>query len=151
MVIKSQSHAVINSLPHYLYPLGVLTKISQFPQNSNFGLLLPPASEGWGRYCFHRCLSVHIQRRVLYLHPIILQLVTCPFWEYLVPVGEGVSQSQAGRGWRGGRWCMPVPDRRVPLSQEGIPNLRWGYGWGTPVPCGEGQGVPQPGQEKIVC
>ena len=21
--------------------------------------LLPPASEGWGRYCFHRCLSVH--------------------------------------------------------------------------------------------
>ena len=20
---------------------------------------LPPASEGWGRYCFHRCVSVH--------------------------------------------------------------------------------------------
>ena len=26
-----------------------------------YGLILslPPASEGWGRYCFHRCLSLH--------------------------------------------------------------------------------------------
>ena len=23
--------------------------------------LLPPASEGWGKYCFHRCLSVHTE------------------------------------------------------------------------------------------
>ena len=23
-------------------------------------LFLPPASEGWGRWCFHRCLSVHL-------------------------------------------------------------------------------------------
>ena len=23
----------------------------------HMGILLPPASKGWGRYCFHRCLS----------------------------------------------------------------------------------------------
>ena len=41
--------------------------------------LLPPASEGWGRYCFHRCLSVHIGG-----YPSIrffpLSLVPGPFW-----------------------------------------------------------------------
>ena len=33
-----------------------------------------------GRYCFHRCLSVHTGGGGLpYLHPIILPLVPCPF------------------------------------------------------------------------
>ena len=34
--------------------------------------------EGWGRYCFHRYLSVH--RWVPHLHPVILSLFPCPFW-----------------------------------------------------------------------
>ena len=39
-------------------------------------VLLPPASEGWGRYCFHRCLSVHTRGEVSHLHPIILGFFT---------------------------------------------------------------------------
>ena len=72
--------------------------------------LLPPASEGWGRYCFHRCVSVH--REGGEGHPC--SLVPGPF------LGERVAQSD--------------PRIEVPLRQPGP-----GQGYPIPCP-GPGQG-----------
>ena len=49
-------------------------------------IALPAASEGWGRYCFHRCLSVHGGYPSLSPRFSLRSLVPGPF--------QGVSQSQ---------------------------------------------------------
>ena len=68
-----------------------------------------------GRYCFHRCLSVHTGGGP-HLHLIILPLVPCPFWR--VPPVLG--------------WGIPQPGQDL-----GIPNL----GWGTPPQARTTEGV----------
>ena len=101
-----------------------------------------------GRYCFHRCLSVHTWG-VLHLCPIIIPLVPCPLWgsspvtgprslprrypsswSHVPSRGGAVPHSQTERG-------TPVPGGSLP--QEGSPwaRLGWGYplarsGWGYP-------------------
>ena len=42
--------------------------------------ILPLASKEWGRYCFHKCLSVYKEGAVPRLHPIILLLVHVLSW-----------------------------------------------------------------------
>ena len=87
----------------------------------NTVLFLPHASEGWGRYCFHRCLSVH--RGVPHIYPIISP-------SYNTPTG-------------------PLSFPGVPQSQLRHPHPR--TGWGTPAWPGPGlDGVtpPPPSQDR---
>ena len=82
---------------------------------------LPPASKGWGRYCFHRCVSVHRG---------------CPS-----PRWGGLPQS-----WPGGTGVPLQPGQDwIPPARTGVPP--WpGQDWGTPQP---GQGYPLP-QDRTV-
>ena len=104
---------------------------------------LPPASEGWGRYCFRRCLSVHRGAVTpstshntstgpmsslgglphLHLHTIILPLIPCPF--------HGVPH------------LHPIILPLVPCPFWGYPSPRWGD-WGTPQPGQDGVPPPPP-------
>ena len=118
-----------------------------------------PRTKYEGRYCFHRCLSVHTCRGGT---PSQVRMGDtqfpgqdggCPIpmsgWGYPIPrSGQGVPHSHVRTGgttsqvWMGG---TPIPglDRRVPYSRSGwgypIPGLDRGYphpksrsGWGTP-------------------
>ena len=77
-------------------------------------ILLPPASGGWGRYCFHRCVFVSAEYPMV-SGPIPLpwSLVPCPFWcgggGYLSPV-TGPVQSHVLVSARG------YPNLRMPLA-----------------------------------
>ena len=104
-----------------------LSQLSSSQKTVN--IFLPPASKGWGRYCFHRCLSVHTQGGVPHLHPIILPLVPCPFWGY--PSIWSQVPSLGGGGYLSPRWGIPqsqvggtlgYPLARTPPSLE-----RMGY------------------------
>ena len=84
---------------------------------------LPPTSEGWGRYCFRRCVSVRSWGRV----------------------GGGFTPSPS-YNTSTGPMSIPggVPSPSCRLG-EGYPNPRWGGGWHpslrwrcTSVPGGEG-------------
>ena len=103
---------------------------------------LPPASEGWGRYCFHRCLSVQTEGcprffpRSLVSGP--LRGVPNASW------GEGVPQFWLGvpQSWPGGTQDRGIPQ---PGQHWGNPRTALGYplpSWdsGTPL---AGTGVPQ--------
>ena len=99
------------------------------------GLL--PVSEGWGRYCFHRCVSVHTWGGQLphtlshntatgslsflgvpHLYPIIVPLVPCPFQG--VPSTRQRYPSPRCRGTQVPGRDTPVPGG-VPQSQvQGI-------------------------------
>ena len=100
-------------------------------------IFLPSACEGWGRYCFHRCLSVHN-------------------W---VPQSQVLSQVIGPRSFPGGypsprffpRSLVPGPFQGIPSPGWGVPQScqgvtqRWGTlsrsGWGTP-PAIIGLGYP---------
>ena len=115
---------------------------------------LPPASEGWGRYCFHRCLWLFTLRRVPLLLPIILPLVPCPFWGGLRPSHNtstgpmsfpGVPQLLFPGPLMGGGATI-VPKRVVPPRR----------GLGTPgqdrmgqPPASKGWVPHQPGQDGV--
>ena len=122
-------------------------------QNTN-DCFLPPVSEGWGRYCFHRCLSVHMGRG--YPSPSI-------FTRSLVPDSlRGEPQSQvlskvAGPGsflgatpvlLRGPGMRYPPIRTRVPLSTRiGLEYPLARSEWGTP----QGQGQAQGQVHKVLC
>ena len=76
-------------------------------------VLLPHTSKGWGRYCFHRCVSVNRGRGV--------PLLTGP-WSQVLSWGQGVPQS-------GPRTGVPPPP-----SQDHVPptptHPQTGYGAG---------------------
>ena len=102
---------------------------------------LPPASEGCGRYCFHRCLSVHTQR-----YPR-----SRFFSKSLVPgsFGGGVSQS-----WSGGypSPSQEVPqDRGTPLARTGLGYLPARTGLGPPPPFRTGLGYPGQDSRASIC
>ena len=93
-----------------------------------------------GRYCFHRCVSVHIWG-VPHLLPIILPLVPCPFWgvahfhPIILPLVPCL-------------FCM------VPPSWDGVPpaRSRWGYPrtwYGYHPPARTTKGVPA--MRQAVC
>ena len=91
--------------------------------------LLLPASEGWGGYCFHRCLSIPREYPSPRFFP--RSQVPCPFWGYPSP-GWGVPSSGPLGQERTG--VPPGQDRtRVPpkLGQDG---LHPGQDWSTPPP-----------------
>ena len=69
---------------------------------------LPPASERWGKYRFHRCLSVHREGGGSHLHLIILPLVPGPFLG-----GGGVPQP-----WQDG---IPLLSRSGRRGYPGLP------------------------------
>ena len=80
-------------------------------QSSFWQNLLPPASEGWRRYCFHRCVSVHIGRGGGYPSPRFFprSLLPGPFWKgYPSP-------------WFFAKSLVPGPF-------QGYPSLSWGGG-----------------------
>ena len=85
--------------------------------------LLPPSSQGWRRYCFPRCVSVHRGKGV----PLLTgpwSLVPGPFPGEWVPPGL-LSHILSGGGREGGR-------ERVP--QSGPPPPGHGPGQGYPLP-----------------
>ena len=108
---------------------------------------LPPASEGWGRYCFHRCVSVHWRRGSPVpgsfpgLWSQILSAGTVVpgsfpgLWSQIL--SQGVPQFQVlsqvsgpksfpGWGYHSPRW--PGLSRvGVPQSQPGCTSPSWGY------------------------
>ena len=140
-------------------------EISKDPSLEIFTARIP---KKWGRYCFHRYLSVH---RGEGGYPISITeyfrpLVPCPFLgvpQYLVPypfLGGYPLQSQWGRGvpiksWWGG---YPIQSQRggggITLAKLvwGTPyRTGWRYtpietGWGTP--CQDWMGYP-PQQDRM--
>ena len=96
--------------------------------------LFTTASEGWERYCFHRCLSIHIGGGGVergFPSPMFFPrpLVPGPSW--------GVAKSWPGwylsPGW--GYHIMGYPTARS--------------GWGTPCPSQVRIGYPLPGQDGV--
>ena len=87
---------------------------------------LPPASEGWGKYCFHRCVSVHKGTRVPQSQ--VLSLVSGPR-TFPVP---GSFPCFWSRSFPGG---TPVPagdtPERIGVSPAGT-GVPLGCHWGTP-------------------
>ena len=69
--------------------------------------LLPPASEGWGRYCFHRCVSVHTGGN--------------PYPSHNTPTGPMSSPTNLGQDWMGSHPGL-----------DGVPPVWDRIGWGTP-------------------
>ena len=94
-------------------------------------IYLPPSSEGWGRYCFHRCLSVHTW---VWGYPCLWSqvpsqpLVPRPFLVTPVP---GSFPDLSSRSFLGGG-STPVPG-----SFSDLWSLVPGPFWGTPVAGGE--------------
>ena len=100
--------------------------------------LLPPAFEGWGRYCFHRCVAVHAKWSTW-------SLVIGPF----PASGPMVSWGYPSARFFPGLWSQ-VLSQRYPIPRGaavpvGYPSLRQGEG--TAVPgrgvLVTGRGVPQ--------
>ena len=109
----------------------------KFWKQTEFGLcwhLLPPASEGWGKYWFHRCLSVH---KGEYPRPRFFPrlLVPGPFPGEGTPVPDGDTPVP---GSFPGSWSQVLFQGRVPQFQLGVPQFQPGIGyslgqdWGTP-------------------
>ena len=102
---------------------------------------LPPASEGWGKVIVSVCLSVHT-----HLHPIILQLVPCPFWvvpQWLVPGPfQGVPQPGPDKGG----YPSQVQTGGTPVRDGLTPPPRPGQDGGVPQ---SGMGYT-PGQDRRV-
>ena len=98
---------------------------------------LPPASEEWGRYYFHRCLSVHTWG---YPSPRFFprSLFLGPFWGKYHSPGQGIPQSSWGvlqdRGTptRTGLGYHPSQDRCTPGQDRTGVSL--GLDWGTSPP-----------------
>ena len=95
-----------------------------------------------GRYCFHKCLSVHTRGRgIPNLHPIILQPVPCPFQGGTPVTGPrslpGGGGTQARSRW--GRVPWPGPD--VGVRWPGPDGEYWGQvqTGGTPATSRWGQ------------
>ena len=66
---------------------------TNFVEYGQVASLLPPASEGWGRYCFHRCVSVCQQGVPHGLWSQVPSLISGP---RSFPGGGGVCQSCHG-------------------------------------------------------
>ena len=79
---------------------------------------LPSASKGWGRYCFHRCLSVHTPRRV--------------------PQSQVLSHASGPKSFLGqGTPVLSWPGVTPVPAGGGVPQGR-----GTPPPARTGLGYP---------
>ena len=110
---------------------------------------LPPASEGWGRYCFHGCLSINSVGGEVPLASgsrSFLERVTWP----LVPGEEPLGESRgAFLGGRGTPWPLVPggidlpPASTVPLMhQRGTPYTPW------PPPPASTEGYHHPPPDK---
>ena len=83
-IVNVTKHKTLDSLKDYVPIIGPYTRGKGKLHNFNLiffrsSQYLPPASKGWERYCFHRCLSAHRGAGLPHLHPIMLPLVPCPF------------------------------------------------------------------------
>ena len=117
---------------------GLEKRLEQMSQRAIYQILvsLVPLSEGWGRYCFRRCLCVHREGR-----------------GYPIPGQVGVPSTPARSGQEGGtwQWVLHCDIGRIPSARSGWGKLqdthdhvRLGYpepGQGYPT-----MGYPQPGQ-----
>ena len=84
--------------------------------------------KGWGRYCFHRCLSIHISG-VGYPLP--------SWWGYPILPNGGCTPSFKMGGYphpRSGQGWTPSKVRTGGTSPSSLgPRSRWGGGWGVPL------------------
>ena len=124
------------------YLILILVKI--ITQQGQVCIFLPPASEGWGRQCFHRYLSVHTQGLP---QSQVLSLVSGP--------RSFPGSTPVLAGWVPLDCHTPSQDRTGVLPQLGqdwgTPLARTGQGY--PTPSGPKWCTPQPGQqsEYLLC
>ena len=78
-----------------------------------FLVLLPPASEGWEKYCFHKCLSVHSGGTLSPSHN------TSNHWSHVLSWGAGGDNPPPSRNTPTGSRSLPRGYARVPPSRSG--------------------------------
>ena len=114
--------------------------------SGRFASFLPPASEGWGRYYFHRCLSIHTCGG--YPSPRIFQsLVPGPFQGGGTPVlakGRGYFLPQLGQDRD---TPQPGQDWGTPLGRTGLGHLPPARTWLGYLPSQDITGYPL-GQDR---
>ena len=88
--------------------------------------LLPPAAEGWRRYCFHRCMSVHREATAWFLVTgsfpgLCSHVLSCGEGRYPSPVTGPVKGPVSGPSRRLGGTPCPAWVRGYPCSAHGVP------------------------------